>query len=352
MPSKHVSQAVAIAIATLLLGVVATIPTTGSLTVAGQYAVATMVFAAVLWVTGALPLPLTALLIPIVLTVFGVYPDFGDAVAGFADPVIFLLLVGFMFAEALQKHAIDQRIALSLLVRFGTSARGLVLGVMVATALLSMVISNTATVAMMVPIALGIIEIVTHLTKAGEERPASTASNLQVGMLLGIAYAASLGGVGTLIGTPPNAIVVGQLNELLGFEITFVEWLAIGLPMVVVTLPVAWVLLTYVVYPPQEYDVSRAREHASDRLHSMGSLSTRGRRTLGIFGGTAFLWLLGGLEFLFDDILPRDWYVTLFGGMGRNVFGTVGHEGCCSTCSSACSPSPYLLSPARQRGTI
>jgi sodium-dependent dicarboxylate transporter 2/3/5 len=327
VPSKHVSQAVVITIATLLLGVVATIPTTGSLTVAGQYAVATMVFAAVLWVTGALPLPLTALLIPIVLTVFGVYPDFGDAVAGFADPVIFLLLVGFMFAEALQKHAIDQRIALSLLVRFGTSARGLVLGVMVATALLSMVISNTATVAMMVPIALGIIESVTHLTKAGEERPASTASNLQIGMLLGIAYAASLGGVGTLIGTPPNAIVVGQLNELLGFEITFVEWLAIGLPMVVVTLPVAWVLLTYVVYPPQEYDVSRAREHASDRLHSMGSLSTRGRRTLGIFGGTAFLWLLGGLEFLFDDILPRDWYVTLFGGMGRNVFGTLGHEG-------------------------
>ncbi|MFC6865143.1 SLC13 family permease [Halomicroarcula sp. GCM10025817] len=327
MSSKRVTPVLTIAVALLLLGAVATIPTGRSLTVAGQYAVATMVFAAVLWVTGALPLPLTALTIPILLTVFGVYPDFRDAVAGFADPVIFLLLAGFMFAEALQKHAIDRRIALSLLVRFGTSARGLVLGVMVATALLSMVISNTATVAMMVPIVLGIVESVTDLTKAGGENPSANASNLQIGMLLGVAYAASLGGVGTLIGTPPNAIVAGQLNELLGYEITFVEWLAIGLPMVVVTLPVAWVLLTYVVYPPQRYDVSRARDRARDQLRSMGALSTRARRTVAIFGGTAFLWLLGGFAFLFDDVLPREWYVTLFGGTGQNVFGTAGHEG-------------------------
>jgi sodium-dependent dicarboxylate transporter 2/3/5 len=327
VPPKHVTRVLAVTTALLSMGIVATVPTTRALTVAGQYAVATMVFAAVLWVTGAVPLPLTALTIPILLTVFGVYPDFGDAVAGFADPVIFLLLAGFMFAEALQRHALDRRIALWLLVRFGTSARGLVLGVMVATALLSMVISNTATVAMMVPIVLGIVESVTDLTKAGEERPSSSASNLQVGMLLGVAYAASLGGVGTLIGTPPNAIVVGQLNELLGYEITFVEWLAIGLPMVVVTLPVAWLLLVYAVYPPRRYDVSHARERARDQFHSMGALSTRARRTVGIFGGTVVLWLLGGLAFLFEGVLPRDWYVTLFGGVGPNVFGTAGHEG-------------------------
>jgi sodium-dependent dicarboxylate transporter 2/3/5 len=327
VPSKHSTQLLTIAFAVLLTGITATVPTTGSLTVAGQYAVATMVFAAVLWVTGALPLPLTALTIPILLTIFGVYPDFGEAVAGFADPVIFLLLAGFMLAEALQEHAIDRRIAFSILVRFGTSARGLVLGVMLATALLSMVISNTATVAMMVPIVLGIIESVTDLTKAGEDVPSSDASNLQIGMLLGVAYAASLGGVGTLIGTPPNAIVVGQLNELLGFEITFVEWLAIGLPMVVLTLPVAWVLLTYVVYPPKQYDVSHAREQARDRLQSMGSLSARARCTVVIFGATAFLWLLGGLGFLFEDVLSREWYVTLFGGAGENAFGTIGHEG-------------------------
>nr|WP_225316442.1 MULTISPECIES: DASS family sodium-coupled anion symporter [Haloferax] len=316
-----------IAAAVIVTAVVATVPTTDSLTVAGQYAIATMVFAAILWVTGALPLPLTALLIPIVLTVFGVYPDFGDAVAGFANPVIFLLLAGFMLAEAFQAHDIDRRIAYSILIRFGTTARGLVLGVMVATALLSMLISNTATVAMMVPIVLGIVESVTDLTRLDEGRTSSRASNLQIGMLLGTAYAASLGGVGTLIGTPPNVIVVGQISELLGYEITFVDWLAIGLPMVIVTLPVAWVLLTYVVYPPEQFDVSYARTRARSELQSMGSLSNQGRRTVAIFAVTASLWLLGGFGFLFADVLPRPWYVTLFGGAETNVFGTIGHEG-------------------------
>ena len=308
---------------------VAAAPSSGTLTTPGQYAVATMVFAAILWVTGVVPLPLTALLIPILLTGFGVYADFGDAVAGFADPVIFLLLAGFMLAEALKKHAIDSRIAYAILVRFGSSARGLVLGVMVSTALLSMVISNTATVAMMVPIVLGIVESVTDVAKFEDESNGDTpsASNFQIAMLLGVAYAASLGGVGTLVGTPPNAIVVGQLRELVGVEITFVEWLAFGMPMVFVTLPAAWVLLTYVTYPPESFDVSQARERAQARRRSMGELSSPARRTVAIFGLTACLWLLGGLSFLFADLLPGVWHVTLFGGTATSVFGTSGHEG-------------------------
>jgi sodium-dependent dicarboxylate transporter 2/3/5 len=323
--SKELNRLLILAVAVLVTGGIAAAPVAGELTVAGRYAVATMAFAAVLWITGALPLSLTALLVPVLLTVFGVYPDLGAAVAGFADPVVFLLLAGFVLAEALQARGIDRRIALAILVRFGTSPRGLVLGVMLATALLSMVISNTATVAMMVPIVLGIVESVTELTEADSE--GSDASNLQVGMLLGVAYAASLGGVGTLVGTPPNAIVVGQVNELLGVEVTFVDWLAVGLPMVVLTLPVAWVLLTYVVYPPEHYDVSRARERAREELRSMGPLTARGRRTVAVFVATAGLWLLGGLEFLFADRLPSAWRVTLFGGDGTSVFGTAGHEG-------------------------
>jgi sodium-dependent dicarboxylate transporter 2/3/5 len=320
------ARLLALGAAVLVAAVVATVPVSGSLTVEGQYAVATMAFAAILWVTGAVPLPLTALLVPVLLTVFGVYPAFDAAVAGFADPVIFLLLAGFVLAEALQAHDVDRRIAFRILLRFGTSARGLVLGVMLATALLSMVISNTATVAMMVPIVLGIVESVTDLTAVDDEA-GSGPSNLQLAMLLGTAYAASLGGVGTLIGTPPNAIVVGQLSELLDYEITFLEWLAIGLPLVAVTLPVAWVLLTYVVYPPEAYDVSRARDQARTQLRSMGALSPPARRAVAVFAGTAFLWLLGGFEFLIADALPPAWRVTLFGGSGASVFGTAGHEG-------------------------
>ena len=326
MASKQFTRLLALAAAVVVTAGIAAAPVSGALTVGGRYAVATMAFAAILWITGALPLPLTALLVPVLLTVFGVYPEFGDAVAGFADPVIFLLLAGFVLAEALQAHGVDRRVALAVLVRFGTSARGLVLGVMLATALLSMVVSNTATVAMMVPIVLGIIESVTDLTETGDETDAE-ASNLQVAMLLGVAYAASLGGVGTLIGTPPNAIVVGQLNELVGREVNFLEWLAVGLPMVAVTLPVAWALLTYVVYPPERYDVGRARERARSELRAMGPLSTGGRRTVAVFAATSLLWLLGGFEFLVADRLPAAWRVTLFGGPGASVFGPGGHEG-------------------------
>ena len=336
-------------VAVLVVGAVATAPTPASLTAGGQFALATMAFAAILWITGALPLALTALLIPLLLTGFGVYPAFGDAVAGFADPVIFLLLAGFMLAEALQSHGVDRRIALAILVRFGTSPRGLVLGVMVATAVLSMIVSNTATVAMMVPVVVGVVGSVTDLTAVDDPTDSANSadsvttvddptdfetagdarriSNFQVAMLLGVAYAASLGGVGTLVGTPPNAIVVGQLDDLLGVEITFVEWLAVGLPLVVLTLPVAWALLTYVVYPPEPYDVSAARDRAREELRSMGPLSPQARRTVVIFAATALLWLLGGFEFLFREYLPATWRVTLFGGPGASVFGTAGHQG-------------------------
>lgn len=219
--------------------------------------------AAVLWVTGAVPLPVTALLVPVALTAFGVYPDLGDAVAGFADPVVFLLLAGLVLAEALRAHGIDRRVAFHVLARMGTSPRRLVLGVMVATALLSMAISNTATAAMMAPIAVGVAAQVTgrpmrqgagvgeaapglampadgsvadahpsaggqagagdpadERTGAGDASAGAAGSgdgrdaepeptNFEVAMLLGVAYAASVGGVGTLIGTPPNAIVYG-----------------------------------------------------------------------------------------------------------------------------------------------
>jgi sodium-dependent dicarboxylate transporter 2/3/5 len=328
-PSPRV-RLLTLAAAVLAVAGVASVPTPPTLTTTGQFALATMAFAAILWITGVIPLALTALCVPILLTLLGVYPSFGDAVVGFADPVIFLLFAGFVLAEALQHHGVDRRIALTLIVRFGTSARGLVLGAMVATALLSMVVSNTATVAMMVPVVLGVVASVTTLTSvdaADDHGDHPEASNFQLAMLLGVAYAASIGGVGTLIGTPPNAIVVGQLRELLGVEITFVDWLVVGLPLVALTLPVAWLLLTYVVYPPEAYNVRAARERARDELGSMGSLSPAARRTVVVFAATAFLWLLGGLEFVVADWLPPAWRVTLFGGAGTSVLGTTGHQG-------------------------
>jgi sodium-dependent dicarboxylate transporter 2/3/5 len=337
-------------------------PSPAGLNPRAQYAFATMFFAGTLWVTGALPLAVTALTIPVLLTAFGVYADLDTALRGFADHLIFLFVAGFMLANALQKYDIDRRIALWLMSRMGTSSRRLVGAVMIATAFLSMWVSNTATAAMMTPIALGVLSQVIGTegiaagssaaeaaiddiesdsdaddaaTDGGVADGETTAglgaadgfTNLQVSMLLGTAYAASVGGVGTLIGTPPNAILATQLNELLGYEIGFAQWLAIGLPVVVVTLPIVWYLLTYRLYPPQITDVEDARVEAERYLREEGALSTRGRRVAIIFTATAGLWVVGGFADLFSQYLPAAVAVTLFGGEGTSVFGVDGHQG-------------------------
>ncbi|MFC6732211.1 MULTISPECIES: DASS family sodium-coupled anion symporter [unclassified Haladaptatus] len=315
-------------IAVLGTALIALAPNPEGLTIRGQYAIATMFFAGSLWITGALPLPVTALSIPVLLTAFGVYNDIDPALEGFADHLIFLFIAGFMLANALQKYNIDRRIALWLMAKMGSSARLLILAIMLATAFLSMWVSNTATTAMMTPIAVGVLTQVIGREEIQEQTDDAKAfSNMQISTLLGTAYAASVGGVGTLIGTPPNAIVAGQLKELLGYEITFFDWLVIGIPIVFVTLPLVWYLLTFHLYPPEVEDVSAARRKAAEYLAEEGALSTRGRRVAWIFGTTAFLWVLGGLDLLFEPLLPPAVFTTLFGGEGMTIFGVEGHQG-------------------------
>ncbi|QIO25060.1 SLC13 family permease [Haloarcula sp. JP-L23] len=325
---------------------IALAPSPAGLSLAGQYTLATMFFAGSLWVTGTLPLAVTALTIPVLLTGTGVYDDMDTALVGFADHLIFLFMAGFMLANAVQKYDIDRRIALYTMAKMGSSPRRLIGAVMISTAGLSMWVSNTATTAMMTPIAVGVLtqvlssedvvsvgDSVSDSTTAGTiadggiSADADTFTNMQIGMLLGTAYAASIGGVGTIIGTPPNAVLVGQLNATLGYEIGFVDWLLIGLPVVCITLPIVWYLLTYVLYPPQISDVGQAQEQARAYLEEEDNLSTRGRRVAIIFATTAGLWVLGGLGAFLAPYLPDVWMTTLFGGEGMTVFGLEGHQG-------------------------
>ncbi|MFB6233922.1 MAG: SLC13 family permease [Halopenitus sp.] len=341
------------AIALLGVAAISAAPTPEGLPLKGKYALATMFFAGLLWVSGSFPLPVTALSIPVVLTALGVYKDIDPALSGFADHLIFLFIAGFMLANALQKYDIDRRIALQMMSRMGTSPRKLVLSVMLSTAFLSMWVSNTATTAMMLPIALGVLaqvigrdeieavaetetaDIDSEVSADGGIADAADAAaadldgytNIQISMLLGTAYAASVGGVGTLIGTPPNAILAGQLNAILGYEIGFAQWLLIGLPIVVVTLPIVWYLLVYQLYPPQVTDVGDARAQAEQYLEEEGDLSPKGRRVAYIFTATAGLWVLGGLGSFIGPMLPDAWATTIFGGSGMTVFGTKGHQG-------------------------
>jgi sodium-dependent dicarboxylate transporter 2/3/5 len=290
------------------VAVVLVVPLPG-LSPGGRFALATAAFAAVLWVTEGLPLPATALCVPVLLAAFGVAPTATAAFRAFADPVVFLLFAGFVLASALRRHGVDRRLAFRCIVALGTSPRRLVLATMTATAALSMVVSNSATTAMMVPVALGVARAVTG-PDPGRESP----SNVELALLLGTAYAASIGGVATVIGTPANAIVVSQLDARLGVRIGFLEWFAIGFPLVAVSLPVAWYLLAFRLYPPEDVDPERARAEAKATLARMGPLDAAGRRTVAVTAATAGLWVLGGLDFLLVDALPADWHGTLFGG--------------------------------------
>jgi len=235
------------------------------------------------WMTEALPIEATALL-PL-----GLFPTLGildaqSAAAPYADRMIFLFMGGFFIAVTMQRWGLHKRIALNIIALVGTGPSRLVLGFMLATAFLSMWISNTATVAMMLPIGLAVSEMF---------KPKGTSGSYKFGiaLMLGIAYGASIGGVSTLIGTPPNAALAGAASQLLDIQIGFVQWMAVGLPFTIVMLPLTWVLLTRVLYPPGNLSGDAASLIDEERA-ALGSMSRGEKLTAAVFGLTALAWVL------------------------------------------------------------
>ena len=213
------------------------LPAPADLSRAGWLTAATAVLMAVWWLTEALPLAATALVPLALFPLLGIAP-IDQAAAPYASPVIFLFLGGFVIAAALEECGLHRRIALAIIGLAGTKPANLVGGFMAATAFISMWVSNTATVVMLMPMALSLVAW-------RDERPgAPEAPGFARALLLGLAYSASIGGIGTLIGTPPNALLAGFLAETYDIRIGFLEWMLFGVPLVVVSLPVCWLLLT------------------------------------------------------------------------------------------------------------
>lgn len=243
------------------------------------------------WLTEVIPLAATALL-PIVL-----FPALGvastrETVVPYASDLIFLFLAGFLLAASLQHWRPHARIAYGMVHAIGTSARRIVFGVMLATALISLWISNTATTAMMYPITLAIGDIF------GE---GDDARKLRTALMLGVGYAATIGGMGTLIGTPPNLIFAGAARELTGREVSFFQFSMIGLPIVVVLLPACWALLVLVLFRGRVAMGDEARAMLEEKRRSLGRLCGGERMVLAVFILTALAWLfrerkeIGGL---------------------------------------------------------
>lgn len=197
------------------------------------------VWMAVWWLTEAIPIPATALMPLALFPALGVR-EIKAVAAPYANPVIFLFLGGFLLALAVERWGLHRRVALAILARLGMRPSRMIAGFMLATALLSSAVSNTATTVMMIPLGLSVVAVVrTEIGDGHDDALVRFARS----MVLGIAYAASIGGVATLIGTPPNALLAGFMEETHGLEIGFAQWLVVGVPLVAILLPVAWWVL-------------------------------------------------------------------------------------------------------------
>ena len=257
-------------------------PAPGGLSSQAWRAAAVATLMAAWWMTEAIPIPATAMLPLVLFPALGVL-EMADAAAPYAQDLIFLFMGGFLIAVSLERWGLHRRIALAIMAAVGTGPRRLVLGFMIGTAFLSMWISNTATAAMMLPIAVAVGETL---------RPKDNDAPYPFGiaLMLGVAYAASIGGVATLIGTPPNAVFAAAASELLGVEIGFGEWIVVGLPVAILFLPIAWLVLVGVLYPPGEL-AGDAGEVLRREREGLGPAS-RGEWTVGIvFTATALAWI-------------------------------------------------------------
>ena len=268
------------------------IPRPVDMTPEARIVLAVTVLMAFLWITEALPIPATALLPLVIFPLLQVAPA-QEIARQYGDRNIFLFMGGFFLAASIEKWHLHRRIALKAVLILGSSPRRIVLGMMAATAFLSMWISNTATTLMMLPIAVAIARHAQLLGSDSDEE-ASAHESFGKALLFGIGYGASIGGIGTLIGTPPNIIFVSQFQRLFpdGPEISFFRWFLVGFPLVLVFLPVAWIYLTRFAHPIRFHSLPGGKEIVRKQLKELGPMSRGEKSVLIVFILTALGWML------------------------------------------------------------
>ena len=247
---------------------------------------AVAVWMAVWWITEAIPIEVTALL-PIIL--FPLLGGLGlkETAATFGHKYIFLYLGGFMLAVAIEKWNLHKRIALNIIHLIGTNVTKIILGFMVATAFMSMWISNTATSVMMLPIAMAIVAQLRDNPETVEDENRIFGKAL----MLAIAYSASIGGMATLIGTPPNLVLAGIVKETMEVEITFAQWMSFGFPISVVLLIICWQYLVKVAFQFKQKAFPGGRAEIRRLLKELGEMKYEELLVLGVFVLTGLAWM-------------------------------------------------------------
>jgi sodium-dependent dicarboxylate transporter 2/3/5 len=280
-----------------LFGALLFLPAPGGLSAEGKRAAAVAILMAVWWITEALPIAATAL-VPLAFYPFLSIMTMADTARRYADPVIFLFMGGFMIALAMQKWNLHKRLALYVINWIGGGLYRMLLGFMLAAGFISMWVSNTATAVMMLPIGMAVIGQLNKDQEEGQKKVFAAA------LMLGIAYACSIGGTATLIGTPPNMIFAGQSKALFPDlpEVGFVQWIQFALPLALGFLALTWVYLSLFV-------IGRSRKTKTDRgiiqreIKALGSWTRGERAVMAIFLLTAFCWIMK------SDIAIGSWVI-------------------------------------------
>lgn len=250
---------------------------------------------ATFWMCETIPIPATALLPLVLFPLLGI-SDMREAAAPYANPLIFLFLGGFIIALAMQKWGLHRRVAMRIIGCVGSRPKRIVLGFLLAAALVSMWVSNTATALMMLPIALSVIQMIPV-----DRQDMARLRQFQVALLLAVAYGATTGGMATLIGTPPNALLAGYMSEVYNLEIGFLQWMLIGIPATVIALPLVYWVLTRIVFRIGGEPITGLDELLAAERTKLGRMS-RGETAVAIvFGLTVIGWLFRPL---IDRALP------------------------------------------------
>jgi sodium-dependent dicarboxylate transporter 2/3/5 len=262
----------------------------------GDDVIAVALWMVIWWITETVSISVTALLPLVLFPLLKVLP-IADVGSNYGSPIIFLFFGGFVLALALEKVALHKRIALTIIKFTGTSPNRVILGFMIATAFLSMWISNTASTVVMLPIAISVIKLLINDADGFTKQD----KNFALSIMLGIAFSANAGGIATVIGTPPNSVLIGLLENEYNIEVSFLKWMVFGLPFSIILITIIYLTLVKWFFPTKGIQFGTSGDIIHTELLNLGPITPKEKRVLLIFALAVFLWIF---RTLINKLIP------------------------------------------------
>ena len=291
------------------------LPNPEGLSSEGRVTAAVFLLMGIWWAFEAIPLQVTALM-PLILFPLLSVEEIAVISREYMNKVQFLFAGGFIIALAIQKWNLHKRVALNILKFSGLNSRGIVASFMVASAVLSMWVMNTSTAIMLLPVGISVIKVISDTVNDISD---NQKFNFQLCLLLGIAYAASVGGIATPIGTSPNGVLIQFASNNYNYDIGFANWISIGLPITLGLGPLIWIFLTRIIFPVNFSATQESKEKLNSMLKELGPMSNEEKKVIVVFLITAFFWIfrqlidnLPGLSLLDDSVIAITGAVSLF----------------------------------------